>query len=298
MYQGRIVREGGPAARHRARGQGLRLDHRRARRGRRLRRRETMSAVGSIEQLAAEFPVLRREFGGQPVCYLDSAATSQTPQPVIDAMTALLHRASRLDPPRRVSAGGRGHRPVRGRPGEDRRLARLDGRGDDLHRQRDDGDQPRRLYVGPAQRRLPAIWWCSPRWSTTPTSSPGRSWPTRSGPRSPTCRSSMTARSTSTPTTGCSLAGPKLVGVVHVSNVLGTINPVAEIGRCGPRRRCGDRRRRLSGRAPDGGRPAVDRRRLLRLDRAQGLRARPGSVCCTAVARCWRRCRRSSAAVT
>ena len=41
-----------------------------------------------LAAIAAEFPVLRREFDGQPVCYLDSAATSQTPQPVIDAMTA------------------------------------------------------------------------------------------------------------------------------------------------------------------------------------------------------------------
>jgi cysteine desulfurase/selenocysteine lyase len=36
----------------------------------------------------AEFPVLRREFGGRSVVYLDSSATSLTPQPVIDAMDA------------------------------------------------------------------------------------------------------------------------------------------------------------------------------------------------------------------
>jgi cysteine desulfurase/selenocysteine lyase len=36
--------------------------------------------------VAAEFPVLRRRFGGHPLVYLDSSATSQTPQPVIDAM--------------------------------------------------------------------------------------------------------------------------------------------------------------------------------------------------------------------
>jgi cysteine desulfurase/selenocysteine lyase len=34
-----------------------------------------------------EFPTLEREFDGRPVAYLDSAATSQTPQVVIDAMT-------------------------------------------------------------------------------------------------------------------------------------------------------------------------------------------------------------------
>jgi cysteine desulfurase/selenocysteine lyase len=40
-----------------------------------------------IRELTSEFPVLRREIGGYPITYLDSAATSQTPQPVIDAMT-------------------------------------------------------------------------------------------------------------------------------------------------------------------------------------------------------------------
>jgi cysteine desulfurase / selenocysteine lyase len=44
-------------------------------------------APSSLAELAAEFPVLEREFAGRPVVYLDSAATSQTPQPVIDAMT-------------------------------------------------------------------------------------------------------------------------------------------------------------------------------------------------------------------
>jgi cysteine desulfurase/selenocysteine lyase len=46
------------------------------------------ATASTISAVAAEFPVLRREFDGQPVCYLDSAATSQTPQVVIDAMTA------------------------------------------------------------------------------------------------------------------------------------------------------------------------------------------------------------------
>jgi cysteine desulfurase/selenocysteine lyase len=45
-------------------------------------------SAASHAGLATDFPVLRnRSFGGRPVVYLDSAATSQTPQPVIDAMT-------------------------------------------------------------------------------------------------------------------------------------------------------------------------------------------------------------------
>jgi len=37
--------------------------------------------------LRSDFPVLRREENGRPIAYLDSAATSQKPQAVIDAMT-------------------------------------------------------------------------------------------------------------------------------------------------------------------------------------------------------------------
>jgi cysteine desulfurase / selenocysteine lyase len=39
-----------------------------------------------LVNVRTDFPVLGREFGGSRVAYLDSAATSQRPQPVIDAM--------------------------------------------------------------------------------------------------------------------------------------------------------------------------------------------------------------------
>ncbi len=43
----------------------------------------------SISDVASQFPTLRnRRFDGRPVAYLDSAATSQTPDSVIDAMTS------------------------------------------------------------------------------------------------------------------------------------------------------------------------------------------------------------------
>jgi cysteine desulfurase/selenocysteine lyase len=47
----------------------------------------TVTAAASLPDVASEFPVLRREIGGHRLVYLDSAATSQTPQAVIDAMT-------------------------------------------------------------------------------------------------------------------------------------------------------------------------------------------------------------------
>jgi len=46
-----------------------------------------MTATASLRAVASEFPVLRREFDGHPLTYLDSSATSQTPEPVIEAMT-------------------------------------------------------------------------------------------------------------------------------------------------------------------------------------------------------------------
>jgi cysteine desulfurase / selenocysteine lyase len=50
------------------------------------------TAVAS-EQIAAEFPVLRREINGHRLVYLDSSATSQTPQPVIDAIVRYYTRS-------------------------------------------------------------------------------------------------------------------------------------------------------------------------------------------------------------
>ena len=46
-----------------------------------------MSTTAALRDVAAEFPVLRRRVNGRPLTYLDSSATSQTPQPVIDAMS-------------------------------------------------------------------------------------------------------------------------------------------------------------------------------------------------------------------
>jgi cysteine desulfurase/selenocysteine lyase len=47
-----------------------------------------MTATAGLPGIASEFPVLRRSLGGHRLIYLDSSATSQTPQPVIDAMTS------------------------------------------------------------------------------------------------------------------------------------------------------------------------------------------------------------------
>jgi cysteine desulfurase/selenocysteine lyase len=52
-----------------------------------------LAPVLDVERLRAEFPVLGREIRpGIPLAYLDSAATSQKPRPVLEAMTAFYER--------------------------------------------------------------------------------------------------------------------------------------------------------------------------------------------------------------
>jgi cysteine desulfurase / selenocysteine lyase len=42
----------------------------------------------SVEEIRADFPILSREFGGKQVVYLDSAATAQKPESVIEAVSS------------------------------------------------------------------------------------------------------------------------------------------------------------------------------------------------------------------
>ena len=90
----------------------------------------------------------------------------------------------------------------------------------------------------------------------------------------------------------------RLVAVAHVSNVLGTINPVAEIA---ARARAAGRRvggRRLPGGAADARERGGAGRRLLRVDRPQGAGPHRDRRCCTGAASCSSRCGPSWAAAT
>ena len=104
-------------------------------------------------KLRADFPIFEQVFHGKPLAYLDSAASSQKPRQVLEAMTrfyetsyANVHAASTSSP----SA-----RPRRSRA-RARRCARSSTRrrpGDHLRPQRDRGDQPRRVRLGLSQPR-------------------------------------------------------------------------------------------------------------------------------------------------
>ena len=44
-----------------------------------------------IDKIRADYPILKREISGHPLVYLDSAATSQTPRQVVDAINEMYH---------------------------------------------------------------------------------------------------------------------------------------------------------------------------------------------------------------
>ena len=48
----------------------------------------------SVEEIRADFPILAREFGGKPLVYLDNAATSQKPESVIEAIDSYYRRSN------------------------------------------------------------------------------------------------------------------------------------------------------------------------------------------------------------
>ena len=45
-----------------------------------------MTTILDVAAIKADFPLLKREVHGRPIVYLDSAATSQKPHQVLDAL--------------------------------------------------------------------------------------------------------------------------------------------------------------------------------------------------------------------
>src|SRR5687767_5667870 len=45
-----------------------------------------VSAPFDVQRIRADFPILARQVHGRPLVYLDNAATTQKPQPVLDAL--------------------------------------------------------------------------------------------------------------------------------------------------------------------------------------------------------------------
>ena len=111
-----------------------------------------MSAL-DVAAIKRDFPILEREVNGKRVMYLDSASSAQKPLAVLDAMDHCYRTLLRQHPPRRLHDRRGGHRRLRARAPQGRRASstRASESRDRLHAQRDRGDQPRRVHVGPRQ---------------------------------------------------------------------------------------------------------------------------------------------------
>ena len=254
MFEGRIVKEGGPEL---------------------VEQLEERATAGSARRSGrrheprgpARDRVPRPRPGGPGLPRL--GATSQTPRPVIEAMDRYYNEY-------RASIH-RGVYPLAAEATEAYEVARekvaalrgLDRGRDRVHQERHRGDQPRRLRVGPRATSARATPWSSPRWSTTRTS----------------CRGSSPARR-------LEWVPIDDDGLLDLDALDAALARRPEARRRRPRverarHRQPDRRdraarargrrarprRRHAGRAAHAGRRAGARRRLLRLDRPQGLRA-------------------------
>jgi len=184
----------------------------------------------SIAEIRAEFPILTREVHGQPIAYLDNGATAQKPLAVLEALdrfnresNANVHRgvhtlseeATRLyEEARRTIARHLGAEPrevifTRNVTGAINLVAGSWGRANV-----GEGD---RIVVTEMEHHSNIVPWyllarqIGAELDWVPVTDEGR---------------------IDTDALGEALErGPKLVAVAHISNVLGTINPIAEISR-------------------------------------------------------------------
>ena len=175
---------------------------------------------------------------GKPLVYLDNANTTQKPQAVIDALVRYYTRVQRQYPSRHPPAERAGDAGLRGRAGQGQAVPERRGRPT---RSSSSATRPRastwsrRPSGGRTSAR--ATRSSSRRWSITATSCPGRCSARRRARRCASSRSTTPANCCWTSTRSCSTPRTKFVGIVHMSNALGTINPVKRDHRHGPRAR-------------------------------------------------------------
>ena len=248
--------------------------------------------------LRADFPILAERPHGKPLVYLDSAATSQKPTAVIEAMDALLPRLQRQRPPRHLRDQREGDRRLRGRPRPGRTPhQRSVGARDRLGPQRDGGDQPRRLQLGPPPprpgRRDRPHRDGAPR-QPRPVADPGPGGRRRPGVHPDHRRRDPPPRRLR----GAPAAAPEARRLHPRLEHAGDDQPGPRDGRDGPRRRRARPRRRRPGRAAPAGRRPGAGRRLLRLLRPQDAGPDRVRASCGAAASCSTRCPRSWPAAT
>ena len=280
MFEGRIVKEGGPELVTELEKHGLRLDPRRGRRGR---------AMSLAVPTSAEFPTLARE----GLVYLDTAATSQTVRPAMEAMDRYYetYRASIHRGIYAIASEATDAYEARAREG--RRVHELDARRDDLHENATEAINLVAYAWGRAnvgaddlvvltqmEHHSNIVPWqlLGSRLAYVPVTDDGPAGPRR-------------ARRAAG-------AGPEARRRRARLQRARDDQPDRRDRRARPRRGRARAGRRRAGRAVDAGRRRRARRRLLRLDRPQGLRPDRHRRPARAPRAAARRCRRSSAAGT
>jgi cysteine desulfurase/selenocysteine lyase len=190
----------------------------------------TQALPRSLEEIRGEFPILRREVHGKPLAYLDNGATAQKPLAVIETLdrywreqNANVHRGVHTLSEEATSLYEGARQTVASHIGADRREV---------------------IFVRNATEALNLVAYS---WGRTNLSEGDRVVVTEMEHHSNVVpwyqvTQELGAHLDWTPIDGegrldldgfASLLerGPKLVCVAHVSNVLGTINPIAEIAR-------------------------------------------------------------------
>jgi cysteine desulfurase / selenocysteine lyase len=184
----------------------------------------------SIEEIRAEFPILRREIHGRPLAYLDNGATAQKPLAVIEALdrywreqNANVHRGVHTLSEEATALYEEARQTVAAHLGADRRevifvrnatealnLAAYSWARTNL-KARD------RIVVTEMEHHSNVVPW----YQVAQERDADLDWAPIDGEG----RLDLEALA------ALLERGPKLVCVAHVSNVLGTINPIAEIAR-------------------------------------------------------------------
>ena len=232
----------------------------------------------------ADFPILGRQVHGKPLVYLDNAATTQKPQVVIDALTRYytsinanvhrgVHELSELRD-RGLRGGAREGPPRSSTPRATREIVFTRNATEGINlvahafgsRRLSAGDE---VVISAMEHHSNIVPWqllCEERGARL-----------RVAPiddRGELILDELEALLTR--------AHEARRRSAHISNALGTINPVARDRRAGARaRRAGAGRRRAGG-VPHAGRRAGARLRLLRRLPATSCTARPASACSTA----------------